>query len=68
MGRLMLNVLLSLAQFERQVTGERERSWSEPSQPPRGAFLDYKPAILAALQNGGMEDNRCHQVFTIAAE
>ena len=32
MGRLTLNVLLSFAQFEREVTGERIR---DKTQPPR---------------------------------
>jgi len=37
MGRLTLNVLLSFAQFEREVTGERIRDGKEGSRRRRDA-------------------------------
>jgi len=46
MGRLMLNVLLSFAQFEREVTGQRIRRWwdsygglDRAAKAPAGASL-----------------------------
>jgi DNA invertase Pin-like site-specific DNA recombinase len=42
MGRLTLNVLLSFAQFEREVTGERIRDGREAGSPMRGLWHSGK--------------------------
>src|SRR6185295_8889883 len=45
MGRLMLNVLLSFAQFEREVTGERIRDKIAASK--KKGPVDGRPPILS---------------------
>jgi DNA invertase Pin-like site-specific DNA recombinase len=66
MGRLTLNVLLSFAQFEREVTEERIRDkiaaskargmWMDGSVPPGYEVKDRKlvvaPDIVAAILDG----------------
>ena len=50
MGRLTLNVLLSFAQFEREVIGERVRARSSPQEPVlhrRGRLLRRDPSRRA---------------------
>lgn len=42
MGRLMLNVLLSFAQFERELTGERLRDWFAGARA-RGLWTQQRP-------------------------
>ena len=51
MGRLTLNMLLSFAQFEREVTGERLRDKFEASRR-RGMFLHGNAPIGYIKQNG----------------
>src|SRR5260370_3569843 len=60
MGRLTLNVLLSFAQFEREVIGERIRDkiaaskqkgmWMAGVPPFRSQAQDAKPAMLASTE------------------
>ena len=44
MGRLTLNVLLSFAQFERELTGERLRDWFAGARR-RGLWMHGKPPL-----------------------
>ncbi|MFC7422090.1 recombinase family protein [Iodobacter arcticus] len=59
MGRLMLNVLLSFAQFEREVTGERIRDKIAASKrrglwmggvPPLGYDVDQRQLVINAAE------------------
>ncbi|CAK0751617.1 site-specific DNA recombinase [Gammaproteobacteria bacterium] len=50
MGRLMLNVLLSFAQFEREVTGERIRDKIAASKK-KGIWMGGIPPLGYAVQN-----------------
>jgi site-specific DNA recombinase len=50
MGRLMLNVLLSFAQFEREVTGERIRDKIAAAKR-KGMWMGGTPAIGYALKD-----------------
>ena len=50
MGRLTLNVLLSFAQFEREVTGERIRDKIEASKR-KGMWVGGKPPIGYRIEN-----------------
>ena len=50
MGRLMLNVLLSFAQFEREVTGERIRDKIAASKR-RGMWMGGVPPLGYDVQN-----------------
>lgn len=50
MGRLMLNVLLSFAQFEREVTGERIRDKIAASKK-KGLWMGGIPALGYDVQN-----------------
>ncbi|MBX7500441.1 recombinase family protein [Qipengyuania sp. YG27] len=52
MGRLMLNVLLSFAQFEREVTGERIRDKIAASKA-RGMWMGGRPPLGYDLPNDG---------------
>ena len=51
MGRLTLNILLSFAQFEREVTGERIRDKFAASRK-KGMFLNGTPPIGYRKENG----------------
>jgi len=50
MGRLTLNILLSFAQFEREVTGERIRD-KKAASAKRGMWMSGKPPIGYKLEN-----------------
>src|ERR1700682_62465 len=52
MGRLTLNVLLSFAQFEREVIGERIRDKIAASKRKGGSSLSGPPMRLLALRPG----------------
>ena len=71
MGRLTLNVLLSFAQFEREVTGERIRDKIAASKrkgmwmgglPPLGYDLPVDPATRALVVNEA-EAQQVRQIF-----
>ena len=47
MGRLTLNMLLSFAQFEREITGERIRSWAAAVSPTMKSQRDTRRATPA---------------------
>ena len=72
MGRLTLNVLLSFAQFEREVTGERIRDKIAASKakgmwmggvPPLGYDLPIDPATRALVVND-REAEQVRRIFT----
>jgi DNA invertase Pin-like site-specific DNA recombinase len=44
MGRLKLNILLSFAQFEREVIGERIRQVGSNKQGAKGSYTVYRLA------------------------
>ena len=50
MGRLTLNVLLSFAQFEREITGERIRDKIAASKK-KGMWMGGLPALGYDVQN-----------------
>jgi site-specific DNA recombinase len=71
MGRLTLNVLLSFAQFEREVTGERIRDKVAASKargmwmggiPPLGYDIPTDPLTRALVVNTG-EADRVRKIF-----
>ena len=76
MGRLTLNVLLSFAQFEREVTGERIRDKIAASKakgmwmggiPPLGYDLPTDPMTRALVVNEG-EAERVRELFRLYLE
>ena len=82
MGRLTLNVLLSFAQFEREVTGERIRDkiaaskakgmWMGGTPPlgytPRERSLDVEPAEAAAVRHIFQRYLALGSVYVLARE
>lgn len=50
MGRLTLNVLLSFAQFEREISGERIRDKIAASKA-RGMWMGGKPPLGYKIEN-----------------
>lgn len=53
MGRLMLNVLLSFAQFERELTGERLRDWFAGARE-RGLWMHGLRPYGYRVENGNL--------------
>src|SRR3981081_122501 len=69
MGRLTLNVLLSFAQFEREVTSERIRDKISRSKPTRlwlGAPRPRFQAVAVALQPVAAAESAPFQVVAVA--
>jgi hypothetical protein len=66
MGRLTLNVLLSFAQFEREVTGERIRDKIAASKK-KGLWMSGKPPIGYELKDKKLliDNNNVQKVKTI---
>jgi DNA invertase Pin-like site-specific DNA recombinase len=66
MGRLMLNVLLSFAQFEREITGERIRDKIAASKK-RGMWMGGTPPIGYRVENRNLvvEPEHAETVRTI---
>lgn len=66
MGRLTLNILLSFAQFEREVTGERIRD-KKAASAKRGMWMSGKPPIGYKLENKKLitDENKISTVTTI---
>ena len=56
MGRLMLNILLSFAQFEREVTGERIRDKIAASKA-KGMWMGGVPPLGYDVENGRLVPN-----------
>jgi DNA invertase Pin-like site-specific DNA recombinase len=57
MGRLTLNVLLSFAQFERELIGERERVRDKIARPSaRASGVRFRSAIAARGGREGADD------------
>ena len=56
MGRLTLNILLSFAQFEREVTGERIRDKFAASRK-KGLWMHGGAPIGYIKQNGKLEED-----------
>lgn len=54
MGRLTLNILLSFAQFEREVTGERIRDKFAASKK-KGMWINGKPPMGYIKVDGKLE-------------
>jgi DNA invertase Pin-like site-specific DNA recombinase len=72
MGRLTLNILLSFAQFEREVIGERIRDKVAASKA-RGMWMGGKVPLGYRVENRKLipaedEAARVHRVFTLFAE
>jgi len=66
MGRLTLNVLLSFAQFEREVTSERIRDKIAASKR-KGLWVGGMVPLVVVLGIGQHPDNRAWRVLALGA-